>query len=91
MDLYTRNILVGIFAVLVMGTVVVGEMISWTHCDMNTAKNMVQKIGLGVSTSGTLFLVFVYFKDTRKRKRKSDKESSFFSHHYHGPKLKVKK
>ena len=91
MDLYTRNILVGIFAVLVMGTVVIGEMITWTHCDMNTAKDMVQKISLGVSTSGALFLLFVYFKDTRKRKSKSAKGSSFFSHDYHGPRLKVKK
>ena len=90
MDLYTRNILVGIFAVLVMGTVVVGEMITWTHCDLDTAKHMVQKISLGVSTSGTLFLVFAYFKDTKKRKRKTVKGSSFFSHTYHGPKLKAK-
>ena len=91
MDLYTRNILVGIFAVLVMGTVFVGEMISWTHCDIAAAKDMVQKISLGVSTSGTLFLGFVYFKDTKKRKKKAVKGSSFFSHDYHGPKLKVKR
>ena len=91
MDLYARNILVGIFAVLVMGTIVVGEMITWTHCDMETAKDTVQKISLGVSTSGTLFLGFVYFRDSKKRKRKAAKGSSFFSHDYHGPKLKVKK
>jgi hypothetical protein len=91
MDLYTRNILVGIFAVLVMGTVVVGEMISWTHCDINVAKDLVRKISLGVSTSGTLFLVFVYFKDAKKQKKKDARRSSFFSHDYHGPTLKVKK
>ncbi|HME41656.1 MAG TPA: hypothetical protein VKF36_01105 [Syntrophorhabdales bacterium] len=91
MDLYTRNILVGIFAVLVMGTIVAGEMITWTHCDMETAKDMVQKISLGVSTFGTLFLGFVYFRGSKKRKRKAAKGSSFFSHDYHGPKLKVKK
>ena len=91
MDLYARNILVSIFAILVMGTVVVGEMIAWTQCDLDTAKDRVQKIGLGVSTSGTLFLGFVYFWDSRKRKRKAAKGSSFFSHDYHGPKLKVKK
>ncbi len=91
MDLYTRNILVGIFAVLVMGTIVVGEMITWTHCDMETAKDMVQEISLGVSTFGTLFLGFVYLRDSKKRKRKAAKKSSFFSHDYYGPKLKVKK
>lgn len=91
MDLYTRNILVGIFAVLVMGTVFVGEMITWTHCDLDAAKNMVQGISLGVSTSGTLFLAFAYFKDAKKQKKKAGKKSSFLSHDYHGPKLKVKK
>ncbi len=90
MDLYTRNILVAVFAVLVMGTVVVGEMIAWTHCDIDTAKDVVQKISLGVSTSGTLFLVFAYFKDSRKQK-KARKRSSFFSHEYHGPRLKPKR
>jgi hypothetical protein len=63
-------------------------MISWTHCEIETAKDMVQKISLGVSTSGTLFLVFVYFKDSKKQKREARKKSSFFSHDYHGPKLK---
>jgi hypothetical protein len=91
MDLYTKNVLVGIFALLVMGTVLVGEMISWTHCDLDTAKDLVQKISLGVSTSGTLFLTFVYFKDSKKQKKNTRKSSSFFSHDYHGPKLKLKK
>jgi hypothetical protein len=91
MDLYTRNILVGIFAILVMGTIFVGEMISWTHCDIDAAKDMVQKIGLGVSTSGTLFLAFVYFKDSKKQQKKEARnKSGFFSHDYHGPKLKTK-
>jgi len=91
MDLYTRNILVGIFAVLVMGTVVVGEMVNWTHCDLETAKSVVQKVSLGVSTLGTVFLGFVFFKGTKKRKRKTSKASSFFSHNYHGPTLKAKR
>ena len=91
MDLYTRNILVGIFAVLVMATVVVGEMVNWTHCDLETAKNVVQKVGLGVSTLGAVFLGFVFFKATKKRKGRNSKAFSFFSHNYHGPKLKVKK
>jgi hypothetical protein len=91
MDLYTRNILVGVFAILVMGTVVVGEMISWTHCDIDTAKDMVQKIGLGVSTSGTLFLALVYFKGSKKQKKEARNKSGFFSHDYHGPKLKAKR
>jgi hypothetical protein len=90
MDLYTRNILVGIFAILVIGTVVVGEMVSWTHCDIDTAKDMVQRISLGVSTSGTLFLVFTYFKNSKKQK-KARKKSAFFSHDYHGPKLNTKR
>jgi hypothetical protein len=90
MDLYTRNILVGIFAILVMGTVVVGEMVSWTHCDIDTAKDVVQRISLGVSTSGTLFLVFTYFKNSKKQK-KARKKSAFFSHDYHGPKLNAKR
>jgi hypothetical protein len=91
MDLYVRNVLVGIFAVLVMGTVVVGEMISWTHCDIDIAKDMVQKVSLGVSTSGTLFLAFVYFKDSKKQKKKARRKSAFFSHDYHGPTLKAKR
>jgi hypothetical protein len=91
MDLYTRNILVGIFAVLVIGTVVVGEMISWTHCDLEVAKSMVQKVSLGVSTSGALFLGFAYFRSTKNSRRKSSKRSSFFSHDYHGPKLRTKR
>jgi hypothetical protein len=74
-----------------MGTIVVGEMITWTHCDMETAKDMVQKISLGVSTFGTLFLGCVYLRDSKKRKKKAAKKSSFFSHDYYGPKLKVKK
>jgi hypothetical protein len=90
MDLYTRNILVGVFAILVIGTVVVGEMISWTHCDIDTAKDVVQKISLGVSSSGTLFLAFAYFRGSKKQK-KARKKSAFFSHEYHGPKLKVKR
>jgi hypothetical protein len=91
MDLYTRNILVGIFAVLLMGTIMVGEMVTWTHCDLETAKSMVQKISLGISTSGALFLGFVYFKITKMNKRKKPKKSSFFSHDYHGPRLKAKR
>lgn len=75
MDLYTRNILVGIFAVLVMGTVLAGEVIGWAHCDIDTAKEMVQKIGLGVSASGTLFLVCflvcAYLKEVKKQKRRT--------------------
>ena len=78
MDLYTRNILVGIFAVLIMGTVVVGEMITWSHCDLDAAKNMVQEISLGVSTSGTLFLAFAYFKDAKKQRRKPARNPHFF-------------
>ena len=91
MDLYTRNILVAIFAVLVMGTIMIGEMLAWTHCDIDTAKSMVQKISLGISTSGTLFLVVVYLKGTKKQKVKACKKSSFFSHDYHAPKLKEKR
>ena len=90
MDLRTRNVLVGIFAVLVMGTIFVGEMISWTHCDLDTAKSVVQRVSLGVSTLGTVFLGFVYFKGVKKQKRKSPKRASLFSHNYHGPKLKSK-
>jgi len=91
MDLYTRNILVGIFAVLVMGTIIIGETLTWTQCDLDMAKSMVQKISLGISTSGTLFLVAVYLKDTRKRKEKEGKRASFFSHEYHTPKLREKR
>ena len=91
MDLYTRNVLVGIFAVLVMSTIFVGEMLAWTHCDIDTAKSIVQKISLGISTSGTLFLVVVYLKDAKKHKVKTSKKSSFFSHDYHVLKLKEKR
>jgi hypothetical protein len=91
MDLYTRNVLVGAFAILVMSAVVVGEMVTWASCDIDTAKDVVQKVSVGVSTSGTLFLGFVYLRDARRRKDKNPKDrkkSSFFSHEYHGPKLK---
>jgi hypothetical protein len=91
MDLYTRNILVGIFAVLVIGTVFAGEMITWAHCDLDTAKDRVQEIGLGVSTSGTLFLVFVYVKHTKKQRKKASKRPSFLSHEYHAPKVNAKR
>lgn len=90
MDLYTRNLLVGAFAVLVMSAVVVGEMVTWASCDIDAAKDVVQKVSLGVSTSGTLFLAFVYLRDSKKQKGKNGKKSSFFSHEYHGPKLKSK-
>jgi hypothetical protein len=91
MDLYTRNVLVGIFAVLVMSTIIIGETLAWTRCDIDTAKSMVQKISLGISTSGTLFLVVVYLKDAKKQKAKAGKKSSYFSHDYHTPKLKEKR
>jgi hypothetical protein len=91
MDLYTRNILVGMFAVLVMSAIIIGEMLAWIHCDIDTAKSMVQKISIGISTSGTLFLVFVYLKDAKSQKAKARKKSSFFSHNYHVPKLKEKR
>ncbi len=91
MDLYTRNILVGIFAVLLMGTVVTGEILTWTQWDIETAKSMVEKVSLGVSTSGTLFLVFVYLKDAKKERRTNSKNASFFSHDFHTPKLKEKR
>jgi len=91
MDLYTRNLLVGIFAVLVMSAIIIGEMLAWTHCDIETAKAMVQKISIGISTSGTLFLVVVYLKDAKKHRAKAGKKSSFFSHDYHTPKLKQKR
>jgi hypothetical protein len=71
MDLYTRNVLVGVFAVLVMGTVLAGEVIAWAHYDIDIAKEMVQKIGLGLSVSGTLVLVCAYLKETKKLKKKA--------------------
>jgi hypothetical protein len=91
MDLYTRNVLVAIFAVLVMGTVVTGEVVTWANYDIDAAKDLIQKISLGVSTSGTLFLLFVYFKGARKQRRKVSKRPSFFSHQYHRPNLNVKR
>ncbi|MBP1730937.1 MAG: hypothetical protein H6Q55_1366 [Deltaproteobacteria bacterium] len=90
MDLYTRNVLVGAFAILVMSAVVVGEMVTWVSCDIDTAKDLVQKVSLGVSTSGTLFLAFVYVRASKRQKGRNGKKSSFFSHEYHGPKLKGK-
>jgi hypothetical protein len=93
MDLYTKNVLVGAFAILVMSAVVVGEMVTWASCDIDTAKDVVQKVSIGVSTSGTLFLGFVYLRGSRRQKDKKGKEhkkSSLFSHEYHGPKLKRK-
>ena len=91
MDLYTRNILVGIFAVVVMSTVVVGEIVTWAHFNVDTVKSIVERIGFSVSTLGTVVLGFIYFKTTKKRKRRSAKASPFFSHTYHGPTLKIKK
>ncbi len=91
LDLYTRNILVGIFAVVVMTTVVVGEIVTWAHWNVDTVKSMVQKIGFSLSTFGTVLLGFIYFKFAKKRKRKKTKALSFFSPKYYGPTLKLKK
>lgn len=90
MDLYTRNVLVGAFAILVMSAVLVGEVVTWASCDIETAKEVVQKVSLGVSTSGTLFLAFIYVRGSKRQKGKNASKSSFFSHEYHGPKLKPK-
>ncbi len=76
MDLYTRNILVGIFAVLVMGMVLGGEVIAWAHYDIDAVKAMVQKISLAVSALGTLFLVCAYLKEMRKQKRRIGKDKT---------------
>ncbi len=83
MDLYTRNVLVGIFAIVVIGTVAIGEM-----TDVDTVKSLLEKISLAV-TLATICVGCIYLRATKKRKKRT--QVSNFSEIYDSPAIKAKK
>jgi len=84
MTAYRRNVFLSAASVLIMVTVIGGELLVRTGLDMAALKGLLNNIVLGLSTGGSLLIGFIWVLGSR-RKKKGKLSRPVQTHHAYGP------